>query len=110
MKAAYPGVYRAHPPIRKRLPSGQSCKPRRLCVLTHREPLKLKVLSESSILRPRGLLAYPLCEKMKKSYPGQSSQPLIAPVITPPAHCKKKASGFPVPSRDVTYQTLPGRE
>jgi hypothetical protein len=27
-------------------------------------------------------------------------------------HCKKKVSGFPVqlPSRDVTYQTLPGRE
>jgi hypothetical protein len=24
-------------------------------------------------------------------------------------HCKKKVSGFPVPSRDVTYQTLPGR-
>ncbi len=25
-------------------------------------------------------------------------------------HCKKKVSDFPVPSRDVTYQTLPGRE
>ncbi len=25
-------------------------------------------------------------------------------------HCKKKFSGFPVPSRDVTYQTLPSRE
>jgi hypothetical protein len=25
-------------------------------------------------------------------------------------HCKKKVSGFPVPSRDVTDQTLPGRE
>jgi hypothetical protein len=25
-------------------------------------------------------------------------------------HCKKKASGFPVPSRDVTNQTLPNRE
>ncbi len=25
-------------------------------------------------------------------------------------HCKKRASGFPVPSRDVTYQTLTGRE
>ncbi len=23
---------------------------------------------------------------------------------------EKKVSGFPVPSRDVTYQTLPGRE
>jgi hypothetical protein len=22
-------------------------------------------------------------------------------------HCKKKVSGFPVPNRDVTYQTLP---
>jgi hypothetical protein len=25
-------------------------------------------------------------------------------------HGKKKFSGFPVPSRDVTYQTLPGQE
>ncbi len=25
-------------------------------------------------------------------------------------HCKKKVSGFPAPSRDVTYQTLPGLE
>ncbi len=25
-------------------------------------------------------------------------------------HCKKKVSGFPVPSRDVTHQTLPGWE
>jgi hypothetical protein len=25
-------------------------------------------------------------------------------------HCKKKVSDFPVPRRDVTYQTLPGRE
>ncbi len=25
-------------------------------------------------------------------------------------HCKKKVSGFPVPSRDVTNQTLPGRD
>ncbi len=25
-------------------------------------------------------------------------------------HCKKKVSGFPVTSRDVTDQTLPGRE
>ncbi len=25
-------------------------------------------------------------------------------------HCKKKVSGFPVPSRDVTNQTVPGRE
>ena len=24
-------------------------------------------------------------------------------------HCKKKVSGFPAPSRDVTYQTLPGK-
>ncbi len=26
------------------------------------------------------------------------------------AYTVKKVSGFPVPSRDVTYQTLPGRE
>jgi hypothetical protein len=26
------------------------------------------------------------------------------------AHCKKKVTDFPVPSRDVTNQTLPGRE
>ncbi len=25
-------------------------------------------------------------------------------------HCKKKVCGFPVPSRDVTNQTLPGQE
>jgi hypothetical protein len=25
-------------------------------------------------------------------------------------HCKKKVSGFPVPSQDVTNRTLPGRE
>ncbi len=25
-------------------------------------------------------------------------------------HCKKKVGGFPVAIRDVTYQTLPGRE
>ncbi len=25
-------------------------------------------------------------------------------------HCKKKVNDFPVPSRDVTYQTHPGRE
>ena len=25
-------------------------------------------------------------------------------------HCKKRFSGIPVPSRDVTYQALPGRE
>jgi hypothetical protein len=25
-------------------------------------------------------------------------------------HCKKKVSDFPVPSRDITYQTLLGRE
>jgi hypothetical protein len=25
-------------------------------------------------------------------------------------HCKKKVGGFPVPSGDVTYQTLPGGE
>ncbi len=25
-------------------------------------------------------------------------------------HCKKKVSGIPVPSRDVTYQILPGQE
>ncbi len=25
-------------------------------------------------------------------------------------HCKKKVNDLPVPSRDVTYQTLPGRE
>jgi hypothetical protein len=25
-------------------------------------------------------------------------------------HCNKKVSGFPVPRRGVTYQTLPGRE
>jgi hypothetical protein len=24
-------------------------------------------------------------------------------------HCKKKVTGFPIPSWDVTYQTLPGR-
>ncbi len=27
-----------------------------------------------------------------------------------PVHCKKKVGDFPVPSRDVTNQTLPGRE
>jgi hypothetical protein len=27
-----------------------------------------------------------------------------------PIHCNKRLAVFPVPSRDVTYQTLPGRE
>ncbi len=25
-------------------------------------------------------------------------------------HCKKRVNDFPIPSRDVTNQTLPGRE
>jgi hypothetical protein len=30
--------------------------------------------------------------------------------LTTCIHCEKKATGFPVPSRDGTYYTLPGRE
>jgi hypothetical protein len=30
--------------------------------------------------------------------------------ITNPLHCNNKVSGFPIPSQDVIYKTLPGRE
>jgi hypothetical protein len=34
----------------------------------------------------------------------------VCPAVNLLLHCKKKVNDFPVPSRDVAYQTLPGRE
>ncbi len=35
---------------------------------------------------------------------------VVRAVFLRPLHCKKKVIGFPLPSRDVSNQTLPGRE
>jgi hypothetical protein len=35
---------------------------------------------------------------------------IFIPSLSPSLYTEKKDNGFPVPSRDVTYQTLPGQE